>query len=117
MVGQESFDHPKWHQLRVTISITHLSSVGLSPPDFFVQCQEKRLSRAAAIGGEDARLAHFARLTSREQGVTRLACEGRSNQEIADETGLSVQMVKKHLHTIFRKLEVASRSKLMALMQ
>jgi DNA-binding NarL/FixJ family response regulator len=91
--------------------------VGLTPPDFFVQCQETRVRGAAAAAGEDARLVHFARLTSREQEVTRLACEGRSNQEIADETRLSVQMVKKHLHTIFRKLEVPSRSKLMALMR
>jgi DNA-binding NarL/FixJ family response regulator len=64
----------------------------------------------------EARLAHLTRLTAREQEVTRFACEGRSNQEIADETGLSLQMVKKHLHTIFRKLEVTSRSRLMALM-
>ena len=116
-IGQESFRHRNWHQLRVTISITHLSTVGLTPPDFFVQCQETRVDGAAATTGEDARLGHFARLTSREQEVTRLACEGRSNQEIADETRLSVQMVKKHLHTIFRKLEVPSRSKLMALMR
>jgi FixJ family two-component response regulator len=116
-VRQESFNHARWHHLRVTISITHLSTVGLTPPDFFVQCQETRVPGAAAITAEDAGLAHFARLTSREQEVTRLACEGRSNQEIADETALSVQMVKKHLHTIFRKLEVPSRSKLMALMR
>jgi DNA-binding CsgD family transcriptional regulator len=30
---------------------------------------------------------------------------------------LSVPMVKKHLHAIFRKLEVNSRSRLMALMR
>jgi DNA-binding NarL/FixJ family response regulator len=101
----------------VTISITHLGTVGLTPPDFFVQCEEMRGPGAAAVTVEDTRLSHFAQLTSREQEVTRLACEGRSNQEIADETRLSVQMVKKHLHTIFRKLEVPSRSKLMALMR
>lgn len=116
-IGPESFHHPKWQQLRVTISITHLSTVGLTPPDFFVQCEEMRGPGAAAVMVEDTRLSHFARLTFREQEVTRLACEGRSNQEIADETRLSVQMVKKHLHTIFRKLEVPSRSKLMALMR
>jgi FixJ family two-component response regulator len=116
-IGQESFHHPKWDQLRVTIIITHLSTVGLTPPDFFVQCEERGVPGAVALTEEDAHLTHFARLTSREQQVTRLACEGRSNQEIADETRLSVQMVKKHLHTIFRKLEVPSRSKLMALMR
>jgi DNA-binding CsgD family transcriptional regulator len=116
-IEQESFHHVQWSQLRVTISITHPSTVGLTPPDFFVECQETRVSGAPAITEENTRLGHFARLTSREQEVTRLACEGHSNQEIADETGSSVPMVKKHLHTIFRKLEVPSRSKLMALMR
>jgi len=49
--------------------------------------------------------------------VTRLVCDGRSNQEIADDTGLSLAMVKKHLHVIFRKLEVSSRSRLIALLR
>jgi len=41
---------------------------------------------------------------------------GRSNQEIADGARLSLPMVKKHLHAVFRKLEVNSRSQLVALM-
>ena len=116
-ISQESFHHPKWHQLRVTISITHLNNVGLRPPDFLVQCEKMRAPDAFAYPSTDASLAHLAQLTSREQEVTRLACEGRTNQEVADETGSSVQMVKKHLHSIFRKLEVTSRSRLMALMR
>ena len=64
-----------------------------------------------------ARLPHLVRLTGREQQLARLVCDGRSNQEIADDAGLSLQMVKKHLYAIFRKLEVTSRSQLMALMQ
>jgi two-component system nitrate/nitrite response regulator NarP len=57
------------------------------------------------------------RLTQREQQLARLVCDGRSNQEIADEAGLSVAMVKKHLHSIFQKLEVPSRSRLITLMR
>jgi FixJ family two-component response regulator len=114
-IGQDAFHHPKWKQLRVTISIAHLNTLGLTPPDFLVQCEEMRVSGVGRTSAQPP-LAHLARLTSREQEVTRLACEGRSNQEIADETGLSLQMVKKHLHTIFRKLEVTSRARLMALM-
>jgi len=116
-IEQESFHHPKWGHMRITISITHLNTVGLTPPDFLVQCEEMLAPAAAARLHADAGLAHLAQLSSREQEVTRLACEGRANQEIADETGLSVQMVKKHLHSIFRKLEVPSRSRLMALMR
>ena len=57
------------------------------------------------------------RLTRSEQEVARLVCEGRSNQEIANDACLSLPMVKKHLHAVFRKLEVPSRTRLVALMQ
>jgi DNA-binding NarL/FixJ family response regulator len=49
-------------------------------------------------------------------GSARLACEGQSNQEIADNACLSLPMVKKHLHSVFHKLEVPSRSRLVAMM-
>ena len=116
-IAQESFHHPEWDHLRVTITIAHVNTVGLTPPNFLVQCEEIRAPAADGPPSADATLAHLARLTSREQEVTRLACEGRTNQEIANETCLSVQMVKKHLHSIFRKLEVPSRSRLLALMR
>ena len=116
-IAQESFHHPEWDHLRVTITIAHVNTVGLTLPDFLVQCEEIRAPASDGPPFADTTLAHLARLTSREQEMTRLACEGRTNQEIANETGLSVQMVKKHLHSIFRKLEVPSRSRLMALMR
>ena len=116
-IAQESFHHPEWDHLRVTITIAHVNTVGLTRPNFLVQCEEIRAPAADGPPSADTTLAHLARLTSREQEVTHLACEGRTNQEIANETCSSVQMVKKHLHSIFRKLEVPSRSRLMALMR
>jgi FixJ family two-component response regulator len=113
-IEPEVFQHAQWKHLRVAISITHLNRIGVTRPHFLVQCENTRAT--AGHAPTDAQLPHLARLSLREQEVTRLACEGRSNQEIADETSLSLQMVKKHLHTIFRKLEVPSRSRLMALM-
>ncbi|PYI80706.1 MAG: hypothetical protein DME58_04205 [Verrucomicrobia bacterium] len=47
--------------------------------------------------------------------VAQLACEGRSNKEIAENACLSLQTVKKHLHSVFRKLQVPSRTRLVAL--
>ena len=81
-------------------------------PQFFVECEELNGAREKA-----APLPHLTRLTRREQQAARLVCEGQSNQEIADQLALSLAMVKKHLHAIFRKLEVNSRSRLMALMR
>jgi DNA-binding NarL/FixJ family response regulator len=63
------------------------------------------------------RWVHRNGLTSREQEVAGLVCDGRSNQEIAENARLSMPMVKKHLHAAFRKLEVPSRSRLMTLMR
>jgi len=62
-------------------------------------------------------LPHLVQLTRREQQLARLVCDGRNNREIADESGLSLETVKKHLHNVFGKLEVSSGSRLMALMR
>jgi hypothetical protein len=47
----------------------------------------------------------------------RLVESKAGHREIADDAGLSLPTVKKHVHLIFRKLEVASRSQLIALMR
>jgi DNA-binding CsgD family transcriptional regulator len=116
IVEREVVHHPKWRHLRATISIKPLNLAGLSRPHFLIECEEMRPRGDSPGAPADPHLSHLARLTPREQEVTRLVCEGRSNQEIADHARLSLPMVKKHLHTIFRKLEVTSRSRLMALM-
>ena len=54
-------------------------------------------------------------LTAREAEVVRLVALGQSNQGAADELGLSVRTVHKHLERAFRKLEVGSRSEAAAL--
>ena len=50
------------------------------------------------------------------KAIARLVCSGQSNKEIAETAHLNVAMVKKHVHAIFRKLEVPCRSRLVALM-
>jgi DNA-binding CsgD family transcriptional regulator len=100
----------EWPQLRATVSLRQPGSTGLARPQFFIECEELTGARGRAVP-----LPHLTRLTRREQQVALLVCEGQSNQEIADQVALSLAMVKKHLHAIFRKLEVTSRSRLMAL--
>ena len=106
--------HPQWPHLRATLHLKQLSSVGVALPHFLIECEDLRRRRAGPVS---SRLPHIARLTRREQEVARLVCEGRSNQEIADDARLSLPMVKKHLHAVFRKLEVNSRSRLIALLR
>jgi len=111
---EERVHHPRSPHLRATLHSKQLSSAGVARPHFLIECEDLR--SAARTGSAGPRLPHLVRLTRREQEVARLVCEGLSNQEIADGACLSLQMVKKHLHSVFRKLEVPSRSRLVALM-
>ncbi len=54
-------------------------------------------------------------LTGREQEIITCVCRGLSNKEVARRLALSEHTVKSHLTRIFRKLNVTSRSKLIAL--
>jgi len=110
----EVVHHPKRRHLRATISLKQISSAGVARPHFLVEFENLRGADAKHEAGT---LPHLVQLTKREQQLARLVCDGRSNQEIADESGMSLETVKKHLHSIFRKLEVSSRSRLMALMR
>ena len=109
--GGEMVRHPNQPHLRATISLHQIRSAGIARPHFLIECEDLHSARSRE------QLPHMARLTRREQDITRMVCDGRSNQEIADEAGLSLSMVKKHLHSVFRKLEITSRSQLMALMR
>jgi DNA-binding NarL/FixJ family response regulator len=54
------------------------------------------------------------RLTAREREIAVLTVRGLQNKAIASELRLSEGTVKIHLHNIFRKLGVKSRSALVA---
>ena len=50
------------------------------------------------------------RLSARELAVLRQIAQGRANKEIAQELGISQRTVEGHLHNIFEKLRVSSRT-------
>jgi DNA-binding NarL/FixJ family response regulator len=102
--------------LRATIHLKQLKSAGVVRPHFLVECEDFTRNGNRSSGPASCRLPAIARLTTREQEIARLVCSGQSNKEIADAAHLSVAMVKKHIHAIFRKLEVPCRSMLVARM-
>jgi len=51
-------------------------------------------------------------LTERRRQVAMLACRGFSNRQIAEKLGVSEGTVKIHLHAIYEKLNIHSRTQL-----
>ena len=112
---EEQVNHSRLPHLQATIQLKQINSVGAAGPHFLIACEDlcrngERSERLSLF-----RLPGLARLTRREREVAQLACEGRSNKEIAENACLSLPTVKKHLHSVFRKLQVPSRSRLVAL--
>ncbi|HEY6011575.1 MAG TPA: response regulator transcription factor [Nitrospirota bacterium] len=55
-------------------------------------------------------------LTNREMEMLTLVLQGASNKEIADRSSISERTVKTHLYRVYRKLNVKSRTKAIALL-
>ena len=70
---------------------------------------EKARSELGRIGG---RAPSTNGLTPAEQRIAELVAEGRSNKEVAAELVMSVRTVESALTSIFRKLEVRSRTEM-----
>jgi LuxR family maltose regulon positive regulatory protein len=51
-------------------------------------------------------------ISKREQELIYLICKGKSNKEIGDALYISLQTVKHHIHSIYRKLKIKNRVQL-----
>jgi DNA-binding NarL/FixJ family response regulator len=58
----------------------------------------------------------FTPLTNREVEMLTMVLQGASNREIADRSSISERTVKTHLYRVYRKLNVNSRTKAIALL-
>ncbi|MGH3360812.1 MAG: helix-turn-helix domain-containing protein, partial [Nocardioides sp.] len=52
----------------------------------------------------------WATLTSTEQKAARLAADGLTNRQIAEQMGVSVKAVEWHLTHVYRKLDIRGRA-------
>ncbi len=52
----------------------------------------------------------FPELSERETELLVLIAQGRTNQEIAEQLGLTLKTVRNHVSNIFSKLQVADRA-------
>jgi DNA-binding NarL/FixJ family response regulator len=92
------------------------------PPSELIQAVEQVHSGGAPMSMQIARkvVNHFQqikqpsseveKLTKREQEILALLAKGYLYKEIADHLGISLSTVRAHLHTVYEKLHVQSRT-------
>jgi DNA-binding CsgD family transcriptional regulator len=102
--------HPRLPGLQARLSVRGLRSPYHEKPSFIIRFEANGLS-------QDGKLATLTRLSPRERELALMVSEGKSNQEIADALGRQLNTVKSELHSVFIKLEIPSRARLMALLR
>jgi DNA-binding CsgD family transcriptional regulator/PAS domain-containing protein len=109
--------HPTLAHLEADCSLFSLDDPLLSRPYLFVQIVNRHVLDSSAPGGGRRQMTVLARLTPREREVALLVRDGHGNDEIAGRLHKGVGTVKNQLRSIFTKLEIDSRAKLIALLR
>ncbi|MEP6822576.1 MAG: helix-turn-helix transcriptional regulator [Chthoniobacterales bacterium] len=107
--------HPRVPKLRVRLRLVRDKRFPLVRPLLLFRFETTSLS--ANNGHEQAsapRFAGLAPLSAAEREIALLVCRGQSNAAIAHQVGKSIHTIKTQLNSIFEKLEVKSRAKLIA---
>lgn len=76
--------------------------------------QTKRSAAAIAYPKDIAKSVVHPKLTKREVTIIELVAQGSQNQEIADQLHISVNTVKTHIYSIFRKTHSRNRIELLS---
>lgn len=114
-------DHPTDSGRRAQITVLNNPGSALAMPRFLVILEE----RAAAAGdgpgevstGGAGHLPALVALTPSEREIVTQVCAGLSNAEIARRLNKSVLTVKTQLNSVFRKLGLRSRARLMTMLR
>lgn len=110
--------HPTLKHMQADLSLFSLDDPLLSRPNLFAQIINRQsLDPSATPAAMDRQLTVLTRLTQREREVALLVREGLSNDEIAHRLSKGVGTVKNQLQSIFGKLEIDSRAKLISLLR
>jgi len=113
----ERIAHPTIPDRLAAVSAVNASAGLLAKPGFLVVLEDRSLERlpSARVAVEKQRLLWA--LTPSEREVALLVCEGCTNEEVARRLKKSPLTTKKQVSSIFAKMKVSSRARLMALMR
>lgn len=106
--------HPEDPRLEATLQLSPGRAKTLSHPGYFVLFRHHREEETSEDIEEPSqrRLRLLAELTPAERELALLVCEGLTNREIAERLRKSILTVKTQLNSVFQKLEVKSRARL-----
>jgi DNA-binding CsgD family transcriptional regulator/PAS domain-containing protein len=114
---RQSLVHPEQSSLQADLSLVTLDDPLLTRPYLFAQLINRAVLSAPSTSGEQRQLAVLGKLTPREREVALLVRDGLGNEEIATQLHKSVGTIKNQLQSIFAKLGINSRAKLISLLR
>ncbi|MEY3774097.1 MAG: hypothetical protein RLZZ129_877 [Verrucomicrobiota bacterium] len=114
---RRSLVHPEQPSLQADLSLVTLDDPLLTRPYLFAQLINRAVLNAPSAGAEQRQFTVLAKLTPREREVALLVRDGLGNEEIATRLHKSVGTIKNQLQSIFAKLGITSRAKLISLLR
>jgi len=109
--------HPEQPDLQADLSLVTMDDPLLTRPYLFAQLINRTLLNAPSASTESRHFTVLAKLTPREREVALLVRDGLGNEEIATRLHKSVGTIKNQLQSIFGKLDLSSRAKLISLLR
>ncbi len=105
--------HPTQPGLGAQVTVLNNPGSALARPRFLVILDQRALANAGPGAGAVERMGFLRELSPREREIALLVAEGNSNAEVAARLNKSVLTIKTQLNSVFRKLGVNSRARLM----
>jgi DNA-binding CsgD family transcriptional regulator len=113
----ERLKHQGWPERCASVSAVNAARGLLAQPGFLVVLENRAVDRrgAGSVAAGNQRLLWA--LTPSEREIALLICEGCSNAEIARRLKKSLLTIKKQATSVFSKLGVPSRARVIALLR
>lgn len=109
--------HPEQPLLQADLSLVSLEVPLLARPYLFAQLLNRELLSTNASPLHNRQFAVLSRLTQREREVATLVRDGLSNEEIAGRLHKSLGTIKNQIQSIFAKLGINGRAKLISMLR